>query len=72
MPPAGHGGALQSVACGVADRAVDVVPDGAGGDPIRPAAPDPEKHVLHDLLRVLLRAYVAEGKRVERLPVLAI
>ncbi len=38
-PTAGHCGALQPVACGVADRAVDVVPHGAGGDPIRPAAP---------------------------------
>jgi len=71
-PPARHGGTLQPVACGVADGEVEVVPNCAGGDPVRPAAPDPEKDVLRDLLRIFLRLHVAEGKGVEPLPVRAI
>src|SRR5256886_647440 len=72
-PPATrHGRTLQSVACGVADGEVEVVPHGAGRDPVRPAGPDPEKHVLHELFRVLLDVHVAEGKDVEPLPVCAI
>src|SRR5439155_687512 len=48
-PPARHRGTLQSVACGVANGEVEVVPHCAEGDPVRPAAPDPEKDLLRDL-----------------------
>ncbi len=47
-PPAGHGGTLQAVAGGVAHGEVEVVSHRAGGDPVRPAAPDPEKDIDDD------------------------
>jgi len=71
-PATRHGGALRTVACGVANGEVQVVPHCAGRDPMRPATPDPEKDLLYDFLRILFRAQVAEGKRIEPLPIAAI
>jgi len=71
-PAARDSGALQAVACGVANGEVQVVPHCARRDPVLPTAPDPEKDLLHDFFGILFGAEVAEGKRIEPLPIPAI
>ena len=54
---------------GVADGEVEVVAHGARGQPVSASAPDPEKNFLRNVLGIRLRADVAKGEGVERLPV---